>query len=297
VKPLPISLVIPTYDRARELRQVLPGCLAQEVAEVVVVDDGSREPSEPLVRALAAGDARVRVVRLDTNRGSPAARNAGADAASSEFVLFVDDDVLLADGYARTLLDHLRAAGADAAAGRRLWLRPGESPAQALHRRPRKVAPERLVDRRHFAFDDEADFDGDVAVPMACAIMLVRRAWFERIRFDEQRFRRSGFREETDLQIQLARAGGRLIACPHAVCFHLARHDIGRRGGQRSGKLLRYEWSLLRNDAAFRRKHGAALARDLGFSPGWTPWLGALRHYVGFRVPSKLRHLLGSEGP
>lgn len=294
---LPISIVIPTYDRARELRQVLPSCLAQEVAEIVVVDDGSRTPIEPLVRELAEGDRRVRTVRLEGNRGSPAARNAGADAATSESVLFVDDDVLLSDGYARTLLDHLNAAGADAAAGRRLWLRPNERPADALRARRRKVAPERLVDRRHFAFDDEADFDGDVAVPMACAIMLVRRAWFGRVRFDEQRFRRSGFREETDLQIQLARLGGRLIACPHAVCFHLPRLEIGRRGGQRSGRLLRYEWSLLANDAAFRRKHGAALARELGFSPGLTPWLGALRHYVGFRVPSKLRHLLGSEGP
>jgi glycosyltransferase involved in cell wall biosynthesis len=294
---LPISIVIPTFNRPHQLRQMLPSCLRQEVDEIVVVDDGSREPIEPVVHELAGADARVRVVRLAKNRGSPAARNAGADASTGDFVLFVDDDVLLADDYARTLHRHLTKAGADAAAGRRIWLKPGETPERALRVRTRRVAPERLVDRRHFSFDDEADFDGDVAVPMACAIMLVHRSWFGRARYDETLYRRTGFREETDFQIQLARLGARLIACSHAICFHLPRNEIGTRGGQRNGKVLRYEWNLLANDAAFRRKHFAALAFELGFEPGLTPWLGALRHYFGFRVPSKLRHLLGSEGP
>jgi len=162
--------------------------------------------------------------------------------------------------------------GVDAAAGRRLWLERGETPEQARRARTRRVSREELVDRRHFAFDDEADFDGDVEVPMACAIMLVRRSWFARARFDETLYRRSGFREETDFQIQLARLGARLIACPHAVCFHLPRREIGRQGGQRNGKLLRYEWSLLANDAAFRRRfeepafpvRPAAMARTQG---------------------------------
>jgi glycosyltransferase involved in cell wall biosynthesis len=297
MSPLPISIVVPTFDHPHLLRRVVQTCLRQPVAEILVVDDGSPEPVDKVVHESAGGDARVRVLRLERNGGSPAARNAGADAASGEFVLFVDDDTLLADDYARTLLDHLRAAGADAAAGRRLWLRSGETPQAAQRSRTRHVAPDRLVDRRHFAYDDEADFEGDVAVPMACAIMLVRRAWFERVRYDEARYRRSGFREETDFQIELARQGGRLIACSHAVCFNLPKREIGRSGGQRQGRVLRYEWNLLVNDAAFRRKHFIALTHQLGFEPGATPWLGALHHYFGFRVPSKLRHLLGSEGP
>jgi GT2 family glycosyltransferase len=131
---------------------------------------------------------------------------------------------------------------------------------------------------------------------MACAIMLVRRTWFSRARFDETLYRRTGFREETDFQIQLARLGARLIACPHALCFHLPRGEVGLQGGQRNGRVLRYEWRLLANDAAFRRKHFVALAHELGFEPGLTPWLGALHHYFGYRVPSKLRHVFGAAG-
>lgn len=295
--PLPITIVMPSFARPHLVARTLPVCLRQPVAEIVVVDDGSEAPLADAVAEAACGDPRVRVVRLPDNRGSCGARNAGVDAARGEFVLFVDDDALLGDGYARTLHDHLLAAGADAAAGRRLWLAEGETQEQALATRTRRPRDGALFDRRHFWFDDEALFDADTEVPFASAIMLVRRDWLLRVRYDEQNYRRSGFREETDVQVGLAAAGAKLIACPHAACFNLQKSVMGRAGGQRRGRVLRYEWDLLRNDARFRRKHFAALSGPLRCAPGLTPWLGALHHYFGFRVPSKVRHLLGQHGP
>ncbi len=293
MKPLPITIVLPCYARPHLLARTLPAALAQEVAELLIVDDGSPEPLAPTVAAIAGADPRVRMVRLAANRGSSGARNAGIAAARQPFVLCVDDDALLGVGYARTLHDHLIAAGADAAAGRRLWLADGETTAQALASRNRRVSGDALLDRRHFWFDDEALADADTPVPFACAIMLARRDWLLRVPYDEERYRRGGFREETDVQVALVAAGARLIACPHAACFNLSKSEMGRAGGQRRGRVLRYEWDVLRNDARFRAKHFAALKGPLGCAPGATPWLGALHHYFGFRMPSKLRHLLG----
>ncbi len=294
---LPITLVMPAYARAHLVARTLPACLRQPVAEILVVDDGSPEPLAEAVAIAAGGDARVRLLRLERNGGSCAARNAGAAAATQPWLLFVDDDALLADDYAATLFAHAQAHGADAAAGRRLWLHDDETPAQALAARTRHVTPSELIDRRHFWFDDEAAFDDDLLVPMACAIMLVQRRWFDHARYDEQRYRQSGFREETDFQIELARRGARLLACPHTACFNLPKAVMGRAGGQRRGQVLRYEWNVLKNDARFRAKHFAALKGELGFVPGATPWIGALHHYFGFRVPSKLRHALRRAGP
>jgi glycosyltransferase involved in cell wall biosynthesis len=86
-----VSVVIPTYGRARQVEQALSSVLAQTFGdfEVVVVDDGSPEPLR-----LAAADGRVRLVRHETNRGPSAARNTGIRAARGELVAFLDSDDL-----------------------------------------------------------------------------------------------------------------------------------------------------------------------------------------------------------
>jgi glycosyltransferase involved in cell wall biosynthesis len=81
------SVVVPTRDRPAKLR----GCLAAlrgQPAEVVVVDDGSRDPEAVATIAREAG---ARLVRLE-GRGPAAARNAGVAAAGGEAVCFTDDD-------------------------------------------------------------------------------------------------------------------------------------------------------------------------------------------------------------
>ena len=294
---LPISLVVPTFERTAILSQTLPSWLAQPVSEIVLVDDGSRDDPTPRVQDITAGDDRVRVVRLTQNRGSCGARNIGLDEARQPWILACDDDVLLDRNYVRILFEHTRNSNADLAAGRRLWLRDHETPSMALESRTRRVEPSRLVDRKHISFDDEADFDKDRESPLVGAIMLGRKALFTGVRYEETLFRRTGWREETDFQIRCALAGARLMACPHALCFHLAKSVVGRQGGQRAGRLLMYEWNLLRNNVRFLRRHHSALVDKLGFRPGLTPWLGALRAYFGFRLPSKIRHVLGGGGP
>jgi hypothetical protein len=89
-----ISVVIPAFEAAATIGETVDSVLAQTSAphEVIVVDDGS---TDALDDALAPyGDA-VRLLRLP-HRGVAAARNAGTEAASGDFVLVVDaDDVLL----------------------------------------------------------------------------------------------------------------------------------------------------------------------------------------------------------
>jgi GT2 family glycosyltransferase len=90
-----VSVVVPTFDRAYCLEATLRSALAQSHAalELVVVDDGSTDGTEALVRALQEADRRVRYHRQD-NRGVAAARNAGLRLAGGEYVAFLDSDDL-----------------------------------------------------------------------------------------------------------------------------------------------------------------------------------------------------------
>jgi glycosyltransferase involved in cell wall biosynthesis len=87
-----VSVVIPVYRRAAELAAALRslGAEADLIHEIVVVDDASPEPVRLDPPPALAG--KVRLVRLEVNSGSSAARQAGVDAATGEFIAFLDSD-------------------------------------------------------------------------------------------------------------------------------------------------------------------------------------------------------------
>lgn len=95
MSPAPlVSVVIPTYNRAELLRQAVDSVLGQTYRpiELIVVDDGSTDRTPALLEQYAG---RLRVLRQH-NQGGTAARNAGARAATGEFITFLDhDDVML----------------------------------------------------------------------------------------------------------------------------------------------------------------------------------------------------------
>lgn len=84
------TAVIVTHDGdARQLSSLVDACRAAAVARVIVVDDGSEPPID------AAACARADVIRHDANRGPGAARNTGLGATTTEFVVFLDDDIVI----------------------------------------------------------------------------------------------------------------------------------------------------------------------------------------------------------
>jgi glycosyltransferase involved in cell wall biosynthesis len=90
-----ISIVIPTYNRARLLPRAIES--AQQAGadlEVIVVDDCSTDNT----REVCARIAGIRYVRLKSNGGLANARNIGIAESSCEFVAFLDDDDLRLPG-------------------------------------------------------------------------------------------------------------------------------------------------------------------------------------------------------
>lgn len=90
-----VSIVIPVYNAAEYLREAVASALAQpEVAEVILVDDASKDGSLALARQLQLEDARVVVLTHPngSNQGSAETRNVGIRAAKYEYVAFIDAD-------------------------------------------------------------------------------------------------------------------------------------------------------------------------------------------------------------
>ena len=92
-----ISCVVPAYNEAANLGLMLTGLTTQLKAlterwEIIVVDDGSRDPTPAAIAPFLLGPG-VRYVRLSRNFGKEAALTAGIDRAGGDVVLLMDADL------------------------------------------------------------------------------------------------------------------------------------------------------------------------------------------------------------
>lgn len=99
------SIIIPIYNVHSYVKKTVESALNQSEPdiEVILVDDGSSDGSGEICNEYAETDSRVVVIHKK-NGGLSSARNAGAEAASGEYVMYLDgDDYLRQDAVERCL--------------------------------------------------------------------------------------------------------------------------------------------------------------------------------------------------
>ena len=87
-----VSVILPTYNRARLLRRAVKSVLNQtfEDFELIIVDDGSTDNTESVIRSF--NDDRIKYIRHPTRKGASAARNTGIKASRGKYIAFQDSD-------------------------------------------------------------------------------------------------------------------------------------------------------------------------------------------------------------
>jgi glycosyltransferase involved in cell wall biosynthesis len=107
-----LSVVVPVLDEEenveplyRRLVESLDGL--GRTFEIVIVDDGSRDETYPMLERLAARDERLKLVRLRRNFGQTAAMAAGFDHARGEVIVPMDGDLQNDPGDIALLLDKI----------------------------------------------------------------------------------------------------------------------------------------------------------------------------------------------
>jgi len=115
-----VSILIPMRNEAHRLRPCLESVLAQQGlddVEIVILDDGSHDGTGDLVRAVGAGDTRVRVVTGGDGPlpqgwlGKPWACERLGHAATGDVLVFLDADVVLEPGAVAAAVTELRSRG------------------------------------------------------------------------------------------------------------------------------------------------------------------------------------------
>ena len=102
-----ISVIMPTYNRARYIAEAIRSVQNQTLRdwELIVVDDGSTDDTESIVRGFIDSDGRISYFKNEKNLGIAKTRNRGVTLAKADFVAMIDSDDIWAapDKLARQL--------------------------------------------------------------------------------------------------------------------------------------------------------------------------------------------------
>lgn len=106
-----LSIVMPTYNDAQYLPTAIEAILAQSFPdfELIIVNDGSLDNSEALIRHYAEKDKRILSLTLETNQGVVRAANKGCALAKGLYLYFASSDDYILPGFFEALMKPLLA--------------------------------------------------------------------------------------------------------------------------------------------------------------------------------------------
>ncbi|MFT4041650.1 MAG: mycofactocin biosynthesis glycosyltransferase MftF [Gordonia sp. (in: high G+C Gram-positive bacteria)] len=207
-----VTIVVPVRDNQSGVDRLLRAVAG---TRVIVVDDGSAQP----ITVTGEG---VVVIRLDDNRGPAAARNVGAAAATTEFIAFLDSDVVPRPDWLVMLLAHFSDPQVAAVAPRIIGLSRSALAGATWSSRRRSIAER--YENGYSSLDmgpAEAAVAPGTRIPyVPSAAIVLRRSAFSG--FDES----TRVAEDVDLCWRLHEAGWRIRYDPVAAVAHDHRTGI-----------------------------------------------------------------------
>jgi len=89
-----VSVIIPAFNRQKTIETAVNSVLSQTYRnfEILVVDDGSKDKTEEVIKKIQQREPRIKYLKHPTNRGAQAARNTGIHAAKGIWIAFLDSD-------------------------------------------------------------------------------------------------------------------------------------------------------------------------------------------------------------
>ena len=261
-----VSVIIPVLDQW----DLTKGCLrslaetSQGDIEVVVVDNASGDGTSQFCPSLGKTlfGSHFRYLRQETNLNFGPASNLGALHAQSKFLLFLNNDTLVQNGWLPPLLHALNNSRIGAA-GPRLLYPDGRVQHVGTAFSP-QLTPTHLFE--HFPGNHPAVLARRRCQAITAAAMLLPAGLFRELGGFFEGFRNGS--EDLDLCARIRAQGLQLAVCPESVVVHHTSRSAGRFDHDDA------------NAALLRQRQAGAFAPDLhlfarqaGYRLRLTPWL------------------------
>ncbi len=255
------SIIIPVFNKVDFTFQCLQS-LFQEIdlttTEVIVVNNASTDET---IRVLAHFGDLIRVIANRENQGFVDACNQGADVASGEYLLFLNNDTIVQAGWLGNLLDTVKNDSSVGAVGSMFLYPDGRiqeaggiiwNSGEAYH----YGWGESPTDRK-YNFTREVDY-------CSAASLLVRKRLFDKLGGFDRRYA-PAYYEDVDLCFGIRSLGHKVIFQPLSKVIHYEGVTAGR---DTAANTKTYQFI---NRKKFTEKWGEALAKQFENDPALAP--------------------------
>lgn len=222
-----ISAIIVTKDSAQLTLELIKSIVADkdlfsELEEIIIVDNGSKDNTEKLVKDLGLD---VEYIRLEENLGFSKAVNLGAKKIKGDYILLLNSDVLLPLGEIINLKRFMEKNGDVGVCGPQLLFSDGSPqrsyshvPSLISELFPRSLYEKIFVERKLKKLEREKNLPVFIVDSLIGACLLIRRTTFRKLNgFDERFF---FFLEETDFCVRVRKIGELVVFVPYAKVIH-----------------------------------------------------------------------------
>ena len=223
--PLPISIVIITWNSEALIARCLDSLKEQGAQEIHIIDNGSKDAT---LEVIARSSLPIVLHKESNNKGFSYACNQGLSKSSQPYVFYLNDDASLRPGYLATLYKKLESQPAAASAvGKMVYVQQGTQYIDSAGIDLGQYAL-RPLDLGHGELDQgQYDTPCEIFGPSATAT-LYRRTALSRLGprpFDEEFF---AYYEDVDLAWRLGQQGFVHLYVPSAVVDHCRRGPEGK---------------------------------------------------------------------
>ncbi|MGZ3810028.1 MAG: glycosyltransferase family 2 protein, partial [Bacteriovorax sp.] len=224
-----ITLIVPTFNRAYALEQVLDTFYQQEqVNEIVFVDDASVDQTQNVIEKFSKKYPLIKTIYLknERNMGASYGRWFGVESSSNDYILFCDDDEFLESNYASVCLAKYKTGVASIISGRHFYRLPGEELNNAIKRFGLGLEKGPVFGKVRFKIYTDAIFEKDIFIPFTHGIFFTTKSLINQFKIDSYYSKGNGFREESDLQVKAFLSGHKILMTNDTHCIHMNMSEV-----------------------------------------------------------------------
>ncbi len=260
-----VSIVIPVFNHSQLTRQCLCSLMLTKnlvPCEVIIVDDNSTDDTAALLASVHG----IRVLTNSTNKGFLRSANAGATQAHGDYIVFLNNDTVVTDGWLDELISASTRFSAIGAVGSQLLFPNGK-----LQEAGCCVHSSGLCQMYGFHDNPANNLYQFTRFVDYCsgAALLVKKDVFTLLHGFDELFA-PGYYEENDLCFRMRSLGLRILYEPKSVVFHIGGATMATGQHPVAGNLVD------RNRKPFIERWGTTIKNF----PHMSKRLSHLRHYT-----------------